>query len=141
MLLQHDRDAIEAARKALGRQLAALRQAAGYNQQGFAPLTGYGRSTLANVETGRQNVARSFWIRCAQELAADTALPITSRPSRRPAAAVNGLPKGSPCSARAWFRSTDTRTRRPDWRQLGRWQQVSEAREVQDRLLALMAAC
>jgi transcriptional regulator with XRE-family HTH domain len=66
-----DRDAIEAARRALGRQLAALRQAAGYSQQEFAPLTGYGRSTLANVETGRQNVPRSFWVRCAQELADD----------------------------------------------------------------------
>jgi hypothetical protein len=72
MLSQHDREAIEAARKALGRQLAALRQAAGYSQQEFAPLTGYGRSTLANVETGRQNVARSFWARCAHELAADS---------------------------------------------------------------------
>lgn len=71
MLSLRDRDAIEAARKALGRQLAALRQAAGYSQQEFAPLTGYGRSTLANVETGRQNVARSFWVRCAQELADD----------------------------------------------------------------------
>jgi DNA-binding XRE family transcriptional regulator len=72
MLSQHDREEIEAARKALGRQLAALRQAAGYSQQEFAPLTGYGRSTLANVETGRQNVARSFWVRCTEELAADS---------------------------------------------------------------------
>jgi transcriptional regulator with XRE-family HTH domain len=72
MLSQHDREAIEAARKALGRQLAALRQVAGYSQEAFAPLTGYGRSTLANVETGRQNVARSFWARCADELAADS---------------------------------------------------------------------
>lgn len=72
MLSQDDREAIEAARKALGRQLALLRQAAGYSQHDFAPLTGYGRSTLANVETGRQNVARSFWVRCAQELAADS---------------------------------------------------------------------
>lgn len=71
MLSQPDRTAIEAARKALGRQLAVLRQAAGYSQEAFAPLTGYGRSTLANVETGRQNVSRSFWARCARELADD----------------------------------------------------------------------
>jgi transcriptional regulator with XRE-family HTH domain len=72
MLSRHDSEAIEAARRSLGRQLAALRQAAGYSQQEFAPLTGYGRSTLANVETGRQNVARNFWQRCAQALAAET---------------------------------------------------------------------
>ena len=52
------------ARRTLGRQLAALRKAAGYSQHGFAPLTLYGRSTLANVETGRQNVPRQFWQRC-----------------------------------------------------------------------------
>jgi transcriptional regulator with XRE-family HTH domain len=63
-------DAIAAARRALGLQLAALRQAAGYSQQDFAPLAGYGRGTLANVETGRQNVPRAFWERCAQALGA-----------------------------------------------------------------------
>jgi len=67
-------EAIVAARRALGRQLAALRLACGYNQQGFAPLTGYGRSTLANVETGRQNAPRQFWERCADELAEPTLL-------------------------------------------------------------------
>jgi transcriptional regulator with XRE-family HTH domain len=71
MLSRRDGEAIEAARRSLGRQLAALRQAAGYSQQEFAPRTGYGRSTLANVETGRQHVARGFWVRCAEALAAD----------------------------------------------------------------------
>lgn len=62
---------IAAARQALGLQLAALRRAAGYSQKNFAPLTGYQRSTVANVETGRQNVPRAFWERCARALGAD----------------------------------------------------------------------
>jgi transcriptional regulator with XRE-family HTH domain len=63
--------AIAAARQALGQQLAALRRAAGYGQRDFAPLTGYQRGTVANVETGRQNAPRVFWERCAQALGAD----------------------------------------------------------------------
>jgi transcriptional regulator with XRE-family HTH domain len=63
--------AIAAARRALGLQLAALRRAAGYSQRDFAPLTGYQRSTVANVETGRQNVPRAFWERCARPLRTD----------------------------------------------------------------------
>ena len=68
----HESEAIAAVRDALGRQLAALRRAAGYSQKAFAPLTGYGRSTLANVETGRQNVPRGFWVRCQEELGTDS---------------------------------------------------------------------
>lgn len=56
------------ARRALGAELAAYRTAAGYNQAGLAELTSYSRSTIANVETGRQKVPRAFWER------ADTAL-------------------------------------------------------------------
>src|SRR5215475_3236828 len=52
-----------AARQALGRLLAGYRKAAGLNQYQLAPLTHYGRSTIANVETGRQNVPRDFWER------------------------------------------------------------------------------
>lgn len=74
MLSREDCESVEAARRALGRQLAALRRAAGYTQEAFVPLTGYGRSTLANVETGRQNVVRGFWKRCADALAADDLL-------------------------------------------------------------------
>jgi hypothetical protein len=65
---------VPGARHALGRQLAALRKAAGYSQHEFAPLTLYGRSTLANVETGRQNVPREFWQRCDAALGAGGAL-------------------------------------------------------------------
>ena len=48
---------------ALGVELAAYRRAAGYTQAQFAQLTGYSRSTIANVETGRQHVSRDFWER------------------------------------------------------------------------------
>ncbi|WP_327652005.1 helix-turn-helix transcriptional regulator [Micromonospora aurantiaca] len=50
--------------RTLGVRLAQLRRAAGYNQHSFAPLTGYARSTIANVETGRQRAPREFWQRC-----------------------------------------------------------------------------
>ncbi|MGH3936417.1 MAG: helix-turn-helix domain-containing protein [Pseudonocardiaceae bacterium] len=65
---------VRAARRALGRQLAAFRAAAGLSQHRFAPLTHYGRSTVANVEVGRQNVTRDFWQRCDELLNADGAL-------------------------------------------------------------------
>jgi hypothetical protein len=61
----HDRSD---ARVALGRRLAELRRAAGYTQHGLAPLTLYGRSTVANVELGRQSVGRDFWVRCDDAL-------------------------------------------------------------------------
>ncbi len=65
---------IKAARRALGSQLAAFRKAAGLSQHQFAPLTHYGRSTVANVEVGRQNVTRDFWQRCDEVLKANGAL-------------------------------------------------------------------
>ena len=57
-------DETTALRVTLGRRLAERRQAAGYSQTAFAPMTGYARSTVANVEVGRQNVPRDFWQRC-----------------------------------------------------------------------------
>ncbi|RAY13481.1 hypothetical protein DPM19_20720 [Actinomadura craniellae] len=61
-------DSVTEARRALGRRLAAARRSKGLNQNLFAPLTGYSRSTVANVETGRQHVARDFWARCDRVL-------------------------------------------------------------------------
>jgi DNA-binding XRE family transcriptional regulator len=69
-----DRNAIAEARRHLGTRLAAHRRAQGYKQQEFAPLVHYSRSTLANVETGRQSGTRSFWLRCDELLAAAGAL-------------------------------------------------------------------
>ena len=69
-------DTDEAARawRALGRQLAASRRAAGLNQEELARLAGYSRSTIANAETGRQHVPRGFWARCDAALDTGTAL-------------------------------------------------------------------
>ncbi|HEY1621534.1 MAG TPA: helix-turn-helix transcriptional regulator [Streptosporangiaceae bacterium] len=57
-----DSDVIDVARRALGARLAAYRRAAGHNQASLARLTDYSRSTVANVETGRQHVPREFWV-------------------------------------------------------------------------------
>jgi transcriptional regulator with XRE-family HTH domain len=65
-----DPSEIAAARQALGRLLARYRKAAGLNQHQLAPHTHYGRSTIANVEIGRQNVPRDFWERCEHALSA-----------------------------------------------------------------------
>jgi transcriptional regulator with XRE-family HTH domain len=58
-----DRQAPGKARAELGTELAAYRRAAGCSQARLAQLTGYSRSTIANVETGRQRVPRDFWER------------------------------------------------------------------------------
>lgn len=60
--------------RTLGVRLAQLRRAAGYNQHSLAPLTGYARSTIANVETGRQKAPREFWQRCDELLGRDGSL-------------------------------------------------------------------
>lgn len=57
-------DVVNNAWRALGRQLAASRRRAGLTQHEFAPMTSYGRSTVANAESGHQRVARIFWVRC-----------------------------------------------------------------------------
>ncbi len=54
-------EAIADARCALGAQLAACRRAAGLTQTELASLIVFSRSTIANVETGRQHVPREFW--------------------------------------------------------------------------------
>ena len=69
-----DPQAITEARRALGRQLATFRDAAGLIQGDLASLVHYGRSTIANVETGRQSCRRSFWESCDEVLRAGGAL-------------------------------------------------------------------
>lgn len=69
-----DRHTIVEARRRLGRQLAALRKAAGYSQHEFAPLTHYTRSTIANVEVGRQHASPTFWRLSDDVLSANGAL-------------------------------------------------------------------
>lgn len=67
-------DEVASARRALGRQLAASRHAAGLSQQKLAALLGYSRSTVANVETGHQHVPRDFFERSDAALSTGTAL-------------------------------------------------------------------
>jgi DNA-binding XRE family transcriptional regulator/tetratricopeptide (TPR) repeat protein len=54
-------EAIADARCTLGVRLAACRRAAGLSQARLAEKTGFSRSTIANVETGRQHPPRDFW--------------------------------------------------------------------------------
>ncbi len=62
------------ARRDLGRRLAALREAAGLTQADLAVRVSYSRSTIGNVETGRQKIPRGFWQCCDRELGADGVL-------------------------------------------------------------------
>jgi tetratricopeptide (TPR) repeat protein len=59
-----DPERVRQARRNLGRSLAAFRRAAGMNQFALAAAVHYTRSTVANVEVGRQNAPLDFWIRC-----------------------------------------------------------------------------
>ncbi len=69
-----DSQAVEQARRALGGELAAYRRAAGYSQTALASLVAYSRSTIANVETGRQHVPPDFRARADDVLHARGAL-------------------------------------------------------------------
>jgi hypothetical protein len=62
------------ARLALGQRLAALRHAAGLNQMDLARQAVTSRSTVANVERGRQSGTRDFWTRCEGIVRADGVL-------------------------------------------------------------------
>jgi transcriptional regulator with XRE-family HTH domain len=63
--------AVDALRQQLGRQLKALRQAAGLTQKELASQTGYVRSTVSYAEVGRPYVARPFWEHCDTALSAE----------------------------------------------------------------------
>jgi hypothetical protein len=69
-----DPEAITEAKRALGRQLAACRDVAGFNQHRLAKEIHFGRSTIANAETGYSTCSRTFWERCDKALQADGAL-------------------------------------------------------------------
>lgn len=61
-------DAIAAARRELGRQLAARRKAAGYVQRELGRLVGYSRTAIANAEIGSTSFGRQLWERADQVL-------------------------------------------------------------------------
>ncbi|MFG1676358.1 helix-turn-helix domain-containing protein [Micromonospora sp. NPDC049282] len=69
-----DSNEITEAWRGLGHQLAELRTAAGHTQHVFARLVQYGRSSVANTETGRQQPDRAFWTRCDAILQTDGVL-------------------------------------------------------------------
>jgi transcriptional regulator with XRE-family HTH domain len=69
-----DPQTITEAKRALGRQLAALREAAGKTQEQLAQQINYGRSTIANAETGYSTCRRTFWEHADQALHANAAL-------------------------------------------------------------------
>lgn len=56
-----DGDVVRGARLALGAQLAARRQAAGETQRSFARKLPYSRSTIAGLETGRQQAPLAIY--------------------------------------------------------------------------------
>jgi DNA-binding XRE family transcriptional regulator len=63
-----DSDNVAAMQRELGRQLAALRRAAGLTQHRLADLAGFARSTVSLAEIGRQCQAREFWQACDKAL-------------------------------------------------------------------------
>ena len=69
-----DAETVAQMRRALGQQLAAMRNRAGLSQWELAPLTGYSRSTLSDAELGRHRLRREFWLRCDELLKADSRL-------------------------------------------------------------------
>jgi hypothetical protein len=70
----NDSEAVRALRRDLGRALKKARWAAGYSQAQLARKTGYARSTVSTVESGSQNVPRTFWERSDAALGTGTAL-------------------------------------------------------------------
>ena len=91
-------DAIENARRVLGAKLATYRRAAGYNQAEFASLIDYSRSTIANVETGRQHVPGKFWTAADTALHTGCALPRLTTRSRPRCGRSAGSRAPLPCS-------------------------------------------
>lgn len=59
---------IDAVRVDLGRQLAALREAARLTQTDLARRLSYSRTTIATIETGRDGTTRQFWECADREL-------------------------------------------------------------------------
>ena len=65
-----NQEQLVAARRSLGRKLGTWRRTAGLTQEQLAARTGYSRSAIANVETGRESMTGSFWARCDDLLGA-----------------------------------------------------------------------
>ncbi len=61
-------------RRELGRELAVWRKTAGFTQAQLGRKAGYSRSTISTVESGSQQVPRSFWESCDELLGTGGAL-------------------------------------------------------------------
>ena len=59
------------AQRKLGEQLSAFRKASKYSQERLAMSVGYSRSSITNIETGRQQADERFWSKCDEELSAN----------------------------------------------------------------------
>jgi len=104
-------EATTEAGRLLGAELAAYRVAAGYSQARLAELTDYSRSTIANVETGRQHAPRAFWERADGALrtggvlaSAHDDIEVSARQQRQATARAVSTAR----QARAWQRPPDT---------------------------------
>lgn len=102
-----DSHEIKSAWRELGRILAQLRVAAGHTQHGFAGLVQYGRSSVANTETGRQQPDRAFWVRCDMVLQTGGVLVkeydriVASARQQRRASALHSAARSTPAPLRA----------------------------------------
>ncbi|WP_420900188.1 helix-turn-helix domain-containing protein [Micromonospora tulbaghiae] len=61
-------------RRALGRALAESRRSVRVTQERLATLVEWSRSSIANVEVGRQVASREFWMACDVALGCEGAL-------------------------------------------------------------------
>jgi transcriptional regulator with XRE-family HTH domain len=100
-------------RRALGRQLAALRNRAGLSQWDLAPMTGYSRSTLSDAELGRHRLRREFWVRCDELLKADGRLVAGYDRIESAGAVLRQRPRDSARRARDELAATRLRAVRP----------------------------
>lgn len=84
-----------ALKRALGRQLAALRKAAEIGQQQVTRKAGYSRSSVAHAEAGRQLPTRDPWKTADELVKAEGALLAKLRPGAgRQAGARSPKPGG-----------------------------------------------
>ncbi|MFI9640004.1 helix-turn-helix domain-containing protein [Micromonospora sp. NPDC051925] len=67
-------EALADARRLLGTQLRAARRGLGVTQSRLAKEVRWSRSTIANVEIGRQPAPREFWVACDIALGANGVL-------------------------------------------------------------------
>ena len=119
-------------RRALGRQLAAMRNRAGLSQWDLAPLTGYSRSTLSDAELGRHRLRREFWLRCDGLLKADGRLVAAYDRIETAAAVISQRARSTAQLARDQHASARLQavTRRPAGPGAGRGQPAGPARRA-----------